>query len=137
MSKFHCGGESCRKEPYSTDRCDCICDRCGPHNDARDPHNSSAFDFTPIAEIGKIVHFGAYLPAVTKVHGGVLLSEGKLTPWPAMITCINENGSLALIAFAIDHIRAFDSIRYSTELKRDHWSWPPSVVAELQAKLAR
>lgn len=33
--KMHCGDpETCRKEPYSEDRCDCACDtRCGPWNE--------------------------------------------------------------------------------------------------------
>lgn len=28
MSKAHCGGEGCEKDPYSSDSCDCACERC-------------------------------------------------------------------------------------------------------------
>jgi hypothetical protein len=91
------------------------------------------FEITPLAEVGKIVHFGATTP-----HG--------LTAWAAITTKVNEDGSLELLAFLdkpstefgsldLKHVKSFQHVPYSPMLKPEHWSWPPSVMAELMARL--
>ena|SRR5277367_2887428 len=97
--------------------------------------------WSPAPEVGKIVHYGA----ITHNDGGVPNSEPE--PWAAIITKINEDGSINLYFFLpsenplqvlFGSTPAYASrVPYAEALTAEHWSWPPSVMLALQTALSR
>lgn len=88
---------------------------------------------TPIPEVGKIVHYGC---GPTRHSSG---DGEEPVPWAALIVRVNNNGSLNLRLFnprVGERGGGAESVPYAETLKRAHWSWPPSVLAELRLKMA-
>lgn len=53
MSKTHCGGDTCEKDPYATDLCDCTCSRCGAEPEGDGDHASTTTAESIVKEPGE------------------------------------------------------------------------------------
>ena len=116
---------------------------------------------SPIPEVGKIVHYGQrVMDLATWTANAVMEKEiaeksgrassvpvdpkdgDRIEPWAAIIVKIHEDRSINLFVFkaelsGFETMLFYSHIPYSESLKPKHWSWPPSVMQELEAALWR
>ena len=92
-----------------------------------------SLELMPAVEVGKIVHLG------------VEEANQVLVPRAAITTAVLDDGlTISLAVFPGQVLYEFDRsgrfmiverVPYSHTLRQGHWSWPPSVMLELQARL--
>jgi len=68
--------------------------------------------------VGRIIHFAPPQECT---------GPESLTLYPAIITQVNEGGTVELVTFGPNSVYFQHSISFSEELKPGTWSWPPKV----------